>query len=62
MFRRSPLRALLRWTSLVGTFALLAALGVARTHLHNFPLFLGALMVTAVVIVAVFVATATSDS
>jgi hypothetical protein len=38
--------------------ALLAALGVARTHLHNFPLFLGALVGTAVVIVAVFVATA----
>jgi uncharacterized membrane protein YeaQ/YmgE (transglycosylase-associated protein family) len=42
--------------------ALLAALGVARTHLHNFPLFLGALVGAAVVIVAVFVATATSDS
>jgi uncharacterized membrane protein YeaQ/YmgE (transglycosylase-associated protein family) len=38
--------------------ALLAALGVARTHLHNFPLFLGAVMGAAVVIVAVFVATA----
>jgi hypothetical protein len=27
-------------------------------HLHNFPLFLGALMAAAIVIVAVFIATA----
>ena len=42
--------------------ALLAALGVARTHLHNFPLFLGAVIGAAVMIVAVFVATAGGDS
>ena len=42
----------------MGAVALLATLGVARTHLHNFPLFLGALVGMAVVIVAIFIATA----
>jgi hypothetical protein len=51
-------RPLLRWTSLAGTAALLAVLGEARTHQHNFPLFLGLVLGVAVLIVAVFVATA----
>lgn len=42
--------------------ALLGALGVARTHQHNFPLFLAAVLGLAVLIVVVFVATATGDA
>jgi Flp pilus assembly protein protease CpaA len=51
-------RPLLRWTSLAGTAALLAVLGEARTHQHNFPVFLGVVLSAAVLIVAIFVATA----
>jgi hypothetical protein len=36
----------------------LAALGHARTHLHDFPLFLGIVVAISAVTVAVFVATA----
>jgi hypothetical protein len=42
--------------------ALLAALGVARLHQQNFPLFLAAVLGVAVVTVVVLVATATGDS
>ena len=41
--------------------ALLGALGVARTHQHNFPLFLGVVLGLAVLTVVVFVATAARD-
>jgi hypothetical protein len=40
---------------------LLAALGAARTHLHNFPVFLGAVLAASLVTVAVFVVTAGGD-
>ena len=40
---------------------MLAALGVARTHLHNFPLFLAAVVGLAALTVVVFVATAAGD-
>jgi hypothetical protein len=40
----------------------LAALGGARTHLHNFTLFLVILLGLAVSTVVVFMATATEDS
>jgi hypothetical protein len=49
---------LLRWISLLGGAALLALLGGARTHQHNFPLFLGTVLGLSVLIVAVFVLTA----
>jgi hypothetical protein len=52
------MRPLLRWTSLAGAVAALAALGHARTHLHDFPLFLGIVVAISAVTVAVFVATA----
>lgn len=55
------MRPLLRWISLGGMVALLAALGAARTHLHNFPLFLGAVLAASVVTVAIFVVTAAGD-
>lgn len=61
MPRESLLRPLLRWISLLASAALLGALGVARTHLHNFPLFLAAVLGLAVLVVLVFVATAASD-
>jgi hypothetical protein len=49
---------LLRWTSLVGSAALLAALGAAHTHQQNFPLFLTVVIALSVLAVAVFVLTA----
>jgi hypothetical protein len=55
-------RPLLRWTSLAATAVALAALGVARTHQHNFPLFLSVLMGMAILIVAAFIATAPGRS
>jgi len=58
---RLLLRPLLRWISLVLSVAVLAALGVARTHLHNFPLFLAAVVGLAALTVVVFVATAARD-
>lgn len=61
MFRRSPLRPLLRWISLLGCAALLGALGAAGTHQKNFTLFLAAILGAAVVTVAIFVATAAGD-
>ncbi len=51
------MRPLLRWTSLAGSAALLAALGASNTHQQNFPLFLGSVMGLAVLAVAVFVLT-----
>jgi hypothetical protein len=48
---------LLRWISLLGGAALLALLGGARTHQHNFPLFLGAVIGLSVLTVVVFVLT-----
>lgn len=62
MSRRSPLRPLLRWISLVGCAVLLGAVGAAGTHQKNFALFLAAVLGAAVVTVAVFVATAKGDS
>jgi Na+/H+ antiporter NhaD/arsenite permease-like protein len=56
------MRALLRWSSLIGAAAVLATLGAARTHQHNFPLFLGVVLGVAIVTVVVFVATAGGDS
>jgi uncharacterized ion transporter superfamily protein YfcC len=55
------LRPLLRWISLLASAAVLGTLGVARTHLHNFPLFLAAVLGLAVLVVVVFVVTAGSD-
>jgi uncharacterized membrane protein YfhO len=59
--RSSLLRPLLRWTSLVAALVVLAYLGVARLHLHNFVLFLAIVLGLAVAIAAVFVATASGD-
>ena len=56
------MRPLLRWISLLGSAALLAAFGAAGTHQKNFVLFLAAVLGAAVVTVAVFVATASRDS
>ena len=41
---------------------MLAVLGVRRTHLHDFVLFLAIVLGLAVAIVAVFLATARNDS
>jgi hypothetical protein len=46
---------LLRWSSLLGSGAILYALGAARVHHHNFPLFLAVVLALALVTVAVFV-------
>jgi len=56
--RRSPLRALLRWISLIATVIVLGALGAKRVHLHNFHLFLAILIGLALLTVTVFVVTA----
>ena len=56
------MRALLRWISLLGCAALLAALGAAGTHQRHFTLFLAAVLGAAVVTVLVFVVTATRDA
>lgn len=61
MPRESLLRPLLRWISLLASAALLGTLGAARTHLHNFPLFLTAVLGLAILIVFVFVATSAGD-
>ena len=61
MFRRSLLRPLLRWISLVLGLAVLTWLGRANMHQRNFPLFLGAVLGLAVLIVGVFVATGSGD-
>jgi len=60
--RRSPLRPLLRWTSLIGSAVLLGVLGAARTHQQNFPLFLTVVVGLSVLAVAVFVLTAAPDA
>ncbi|HET9855403.1 MAG TPA: hypothetical protein VFR53_10115 [Methylomirabilota bacterium] len=51
------MRPLLRWTSLVGSAALLAVLGAANTHQRNFPVFLTAVLAVSVLTVAIYVAT-----
>ena len=61
MPRPSFLRPLLRWISLAAVLVVLAVLGVARLHLHNFVLFLAIVLGLAVAITAVFVATASGD-
>lgn len=58
MSRRWPLRALLRWTSLIATVIVLGALGARRVHLHSFALFLGVVVGLALLTVATFVVTA----
>ena len=58
MNRRSPLRPLLRWTSLLVAGVLLAWLGAARMHQQSFVLFLAIVLALAIGIVAVFLATA----
>lgn len=50
-------RSLLRWTSLVASGAVLAALGAARVHHGNFSLFLLILVALALGTVTVFVLT-----
>jgi hypothetical protein len=40
----------------------LAVLGERRAHLHDFPLFMVAIVIVAAVTVAVFVATATGET
>ena len=55
------MRPLLRWTSLLGSVALLAGLGAARTHQQSFPLFLAVVVALSALIVAVFVLTAPRD-
>jgi hypothetical protein len=59
--RSSLLRPLLRWISLVAAALVLAALGAGRFHQGRFVLFLGIVMALAVVVVAVYVATADGD-
>lgn len=56
------MRALLRWTSLLGCAALLAVLGAGGTHQRNFTLFLIAVLGAALVTVVVFVVTADGDA
>lgn len=51
------MRPLLRWISLGGSGAALYALGAARFHHHNFPLFLALLLALALLTVAVFLFT-----
>ena len=62
MCRSRPLRPLLRWISLVGSVALLAWFGTARTHQQNFPLFLATVMGLSVLIAVVYVFTSTGES
>jgi sulfite exporter TauE/SafE len=57
----SLLRPLLRWISLVAAGLVLAALGASRLHQGRFVLFLGIVMALAVVVVAMYVATANGD-
>lgn len=52
------MRPLLRWISLVGSAALLAAVGAAGTHQRDFPLFLTAVLGVSILAVVIFVATA----
>jgi hypothetical protein len=59
---RSLLRPLLRWSSLVLILAVLARIGAARLHLHNFSLFLAVVVGLALLTVAVFVATTAGDA
>jgi hypothetical protein len=50
-------RPLLRWISLLGSGAALYALGVARFHHQNFPVFLALLLGLALLIVLAFLFT-----
>lgn len=51
------MRSALRWTSLVAAAAVLAVVGEARLHLHDFPRFLLVLLGVVVGVVAVFLLT-----
>lgn len=51
------MRPLLRWSSLAAGVAALAVAGHRRLHLHDFDAFLALLLVVAVAIVGVFIAT-----
>jgi hypothetical protein len=50
-------RPLLRWTSLIGSAALLAVLGAGNTHQRNFPLFLTAVVALSALTVVIYVVT-----
>ena len=51
------MRLLLRWISLTGSGVALYALGVARFHHHNFPLFLALVLALTLVTLVVFLLT-----
>lgn len=51
------MRSLLRWSSLVASGAVLAALGARRVHLASFPLFLVICVALALFVVVVFLLT-----
>jgi len=50
-------RSALRWISLVGAAAVLYGAGVRRLQLHDFPVFLGLVIVLSLAIVLVLLAT-----
>lgn len=56
------MRSALRWTSLAATTAVLYRLGATGFHHRHFELFLAVVLGLAVLIVGVFVATATGNS
>ena len=56
------MRSALRWTSLAATAAVLYGLGMRGFHHRHFDLFLAVVLGLAVLIVAVFVATAAGRS
>lgn len=51
------MRSLLRWASLVASGAVLGAVGAARLHHYNFPLFLAILLALSLVAVVVILLT-----
>ena len=51
------MRPLLRWISLLASGLVLYALGAARFHHHNFPVFLALLLALALVTLVVFLFT-----
>ncbi|MBI4256403.1 MAG: hypothetical protein HY616_15135 [Candidatus Rokubacteria bacterium] len=51
------MRSILRWSSLVASGAVLAALGARRVHLASFPLFLLICVALALLVVVVFLLT-----
>jgi hypothetical protein len=52
---------LLRWTSLLGSAAVLGALGATRTHQHHFTLFLIVVVGLSILTVGVFVLSASPE-